>query len=361
MARIGKITKVLSGIESYSYLMNGVAGIGKTTTVCEIGQKKFGQDGFLLMTLGAEPEPSHIGNLWNVVIDEWDELEETIDTLIEERNTEYKDLKMIGIDSTGELFRLAEAKVIEEYNRTVSSSDKVKSIQSAYGGFYRGQTRAIEIVSQLMSRLSKAGYSLFYIGHTKQKNKTDQMTGVEYEQVTSDMENKYFNAIKDRVNIVMCAYMEREMADITEETNKFNKKKIKVGDIVSESRVVSFRDETFSLDLKCHLKHIVPKCELDSDIIIKELESAITKQVNDFGGKTETKEKVVKERQESKPKSEELTDDKKFEIVDTIKNNLAKLDMSELQKIMSTYGFKDFNNVTSIPTKALKEIVALIK
>ena len=79
MARIGKITKVLSGIESYSYLMNGVAGIVKTTTVCEIGQKKFGQDGFLLMTLGAEPEPSHIGNLWNVVIDEWDELEETID------------------------------------------------------------------------------------------------------------------------------------------------------------------------------------------------------------------------------------------------------------------------------------------
>ena len=68
------------------------------------------------MTLGAEPEPSHIGNLWNVVIDEWDELEETIDTLIEERNTEYKDLKMIGIDSTGELFRLAEAKVIQEYN-----------------------------------------------------------------------------------------------------------------------------------------------------------------------------------------------------------------------------------------------------
>ena len=44
--------------------------------------------------------------------------EETIDTLIEERNTEQKDLKMIGIDSTGELFRLAEAKVIEEYNRT---------------------------------------------------------------------------------------------------------------------------------------------------------------------------------------------------------------------------------------------------
>ena len=193
MARIGRITKVLKGIESYSYLMNGVAGIGKTTTVAEIGQKKFGMDGFLLLTLGAEPAPSHIGNLWNAEISEWDELEETVDTLVKEKNTDdYKNLKMIGIDSAGELFRLAEAQVIYEYNKTVSSQDKVKSINEAYGGFYRGQTRAIEIVSQLMSRLSKAGYSLFYIGHTKQKNKTDQMTGIEYEQVTSDMENKYF-------------------------------------------------------------------------------------------------------------------------------------------------------------------------
>lgn len=361
--KIGRITKVLTGIESYTYLMNGVAGIGKTTTVSEIGQKKFGVDGFLLLTLGAEPSPSHIGNLWNAEIDEWEELMETTDALVEERDTEYKDLKMIGIDSTGELFRIAEAEVIREYNKTVGASDRVKSIQGAYGGFYRGQVRAIELVSQLINKLSKANYSLFFIGHTKQKNKTDQMTGVEYEQVTSDMENKYFNAIKDRVNIVMCAYMEREMADVTEETNKFNKKKVKVGDIVAENRVVSFRDESFSLDLKCHLKHIATKCALDSDVIIKELESAISQQVDDFGGKSETKEDVVKEVKVEQPvkKSKDLSDEEKQVIVDEIKNNLSKIDMTQLQQIMSTYGFNNFNDVTVIPTKALKEIKELIK
>jgi glycosyltransferase involved in cell wall biosynthesis len=36
--------------------MNGVAGIGKTTTVSEIGQKKFGVDGFLF-------EPGNVADL----------------------------------------------------------------------------------------------------------------------------------------------------------------------------------------------------------------------------------------------------------------------------------------------------------
>ena len=358
--KVGKITKVLNGIESYSYLMNGVAGIGKTTTVCEIGQKKFGIDGFLLMTIGSEPEPSHIGNLWNVVINDWEELESTIDELIEYKDTDYKDLKMIGFDSIGEIFRLAEEEVIREYNKTQDSGNKVKTINGAYGGFYRGNLRAIEIVIQLINKVEKAGYSRFFIGHTKQKNNVDALTGIEYQQITSDVESRYFNVIKDRVNIVMCAYMDREIVDISEVTKKFKnqEKKIKVGDIASEKRVVSFRDESYSIDLKCHLKHMVDKCDLDSDVIIKELEEAIQKQIDDFGGKSETKEEVLKERTQIKNK--ELSIETKTEIIDKVKANLSKIEIADLKAIMTKYDFTDFNDVEAIPAAAFKEIEKLI-
>lgn len=359
MARIGMITKVSRGIESYTYLMNGVAGIGKTTTVCEIGQKKFGLYGFLLMTLGAEPKPKHIGNLWNDVVEDWDTLEEHIDDICDNKDSDdYKDLKMIGFDSIGELFRMAEARVVEEYNLSVKPADRVKTINGAYGGFQKGNNRAIDLVSSLIVKIENAGISMFFIGHTKQKNKTDLMTDLEYEQITSDVDNKYYNAIKDRVNIVMCAYMERELVDLQTRKDAFSKKEKQVGTIASEKRVVSFKDESYAIDLKCHLKYMTSKCDLNSDIIIKELEDAIQKQANDFGGETISREeltvaeKIVKD---TKPKVD------KQAIVDEIKNNLSKINMPELQLIMKKYSFANFNDVDSIDEKALLEIQKLYK
>lgn len=335
-----------------------------TTTVCEIGQKKFGVDGFLLITLGAEPEPDHIGNLWNDVVDDWDTLEEHIDDIVDNKNTDdYKDLKMIGMDSIGELFRLAETKVVEEYNKTVKNvADRVKTINGAYGGFQKGNNRVIDLVSNLIVKIKRVGISLFFIGHTKQKNKVDQLTEIEYEQITSDIDNKYYNAIKDRVNIVMCAYMERELTDLQTRKDAFSKKEKQIGTIANEKRVVSFRDESYAIDLKCHLKHIIAKCELDSNIIINSLEEAIGKQINDFGGESTTKDEIIKERKkdiEDKPK--ELSEDEKQIIVEEIKNNLANISMEDLQSIMNTYKFSNFNDVSVIPTEALEQIKLLIK
>jgi hypothetical protein len=151
--------------------------------------------------------------------------------------------------------------------------------------------------------------------------------------------------------------MEREMVDLQTRKDAFSKKEKQIGTIASEKRVVSFRDESYAIDLKCHLKHICDKCELNSDVLIKELESAISQQIDDFGGESTTKEEVVKERKLTK----ELSDKEKQVIVDEIKNNLAKIDMTALQSIMKTYDFSNFNDVSIISTKALKEIQSLIK
>jgi hypothetical protein len=360
---IGKIREVNKDIANFSYLMNGIAGIGKTTTVCEIGQKEYGRDGFLLLTIGQEPEPEHIGNLWNERAVDWDDLEEIIDTLCENKQEDYPKLRMVGIDSVDEVFRLAESKVIELHNKKVASaSDKVDTIKKCFGGYQAGENKVIDMVANTLFKLRDYGISPFFIGHTKQKNKKDLMTDIEFEQVTSNLDGKYYNCIKDKVNIVCCAYMEREMTDLETMKDAFTKKNKQVGKIAAEKRVVSFRDEEYALDVKSHLKYICEKCELESDVIIRELKSAIEKQANIFGGDTTPVVEKEKVEETPKPKKEIKIDETKVKEgkLETIKTNLAKLDMIKLQAIMTQYSVTDFNDSSKIPMEALDSILELI-
>lgn len=368
--QIGAIREVKLDLASYSYLINGVAGVGKTTTVTEIGQKEYGVDGYLLLTIGQEPEPDHIGNVWQERATDWDDLEEIIETICEYKDEDYPKLRMVGIDSVDEVFRLAEQKVIELHNKKVTNlADKATTIKSCFGGFQAGENKVLDLVSTTLFKLRDYGISPFFIGHTKSKNKKDQMLDIEFEQITSNLDNKYYNCIKDKVNIVMCAYVEREMTDLETMKDAFSKKQKQVGKISSERRVVSFRDEEYAIDVKSHLKYIVPKCELDSDIIIKELKEAIKKQSESFHGEKSDKEIVAKVEQQVEEQShrkigkeDDVVDETpiKEEKLNKIKTNLAKLDMAKLQEIMAKYSIADFNNVDVISMEALDKILELI-
>lgn len=363
--KIGKLREVKVDIANYSYLINGIAGVGKTTTVCEIGVKKYGVEGFLLLTIGQEPEPEHIGNIMNERAADWDDLEDIIETICEYKNEDYPSLKMVGIDSVDEIFRLAENKVIELHNKKVDTPAKrTDTIKSCFGGFQAGENKVVDMVSNLLFRLRDYGISLFFIGHTKQKNKKDLMTDIEYELITSNLDNKYYNCIKDKVNIVMCAYVEREMTDLETMKDAFTKKQKQVGKISSESRIVSFRDEEYAIDVKSHLKYIVPKCRLDADTIIEELETAIRKQSESFHGEKTNDELSAKRKEQSeevkniKPKEESL--ESKENKLDKIKSNMASLDMAKVQEVMAKYKLASFADAEVIPSDALNELIGLI-
>lgn len=364
--KIGKLREVKVDIANYSYLINGIGGIGKTTTVTEIGVKKYGVDGYLLLTVGQEPQPEHIGNIYNERVVDWDDLEEVIDTICEYRDEDYPNLRIVGIDSVDEVFRLAERKVIEMHNRKYPDK-RTDTIKSAFGGFQAGENKVVDMVVSTLFRLRDYNICPWFIGHTKTKNKVDQILDIEFEQITSNLDSKYYNAIKDKVAVVMCAYMEREMVDLKTAKDAFTKKNKQIGKIASEKRMVTFRDEEYAIDVKSHLKHITPKCELNSDTIIEELEKAIRKQSEMFHGeKTEQEieekkiEQVKQQIEESIyiPKSNEL--EIKTEKLDKIKANIQRLDMTKVQPIMSKYNVIDFTNIEIIDMKCLDEILELL-
>jgi len=295
--KIGSKTKVATDFADYSYMLNGIAGIGKTTTAVEIGQKLYGEDGVLLLTVGEEPKPEHMGNVLNEVAKDWKDFAEIMKMLVKYKKEDYPDLRMVAMDTTNEIFRIGEDYLVSEYNNA-NPTKKVASIKAAYGGFQAGENLVVDLVIRTIFPLRNAGICPFFIGHTKKKNIKDPQTDIEYEVTTSDLDSKYYNAIKDRVAIVGCAYIEREMNDIQTVRDAFTKKDKKVGRILSEKRVLAFRDEEHAIDNKSHLKFIDAKVDFTTDSFINAINDAIQKQVEFYAkpvDKVKVDDHIVKE------------------------------------------------------------------
>ena len=362
--RIGHITEVKVDLACYNYLINGVGGIGKTTTVAEIGQKLFGQNGYLHITVGKEPKPDHIGGLWNEVVDTWEDLDEVIKEIVNYKK-DYPELRMVGIDSTDELYRLAEQEVVRLYNMSVKPEKRTKSIAGAFGGYQAGNNKAVDMVTDTIFKLNKVGVSIFFIGHSKQKTKEDPVTGVSYEIITSTLDNKYYNSIKDKVNLAGTAYIEREFVDVKTIKDAFTKGDKQVGTVASERRVVAFRDtDGTQIDTKSHFKHMASKVELDADAIIEEIKNAIKAQAKMFNGKIsdeEIEETAKKDRRKLENLAEEtkgMTDEEKERIIEDLKSNMDKLDFDKLNKVFEKYGISTLD--TNTTDEALKELSQMI-
>jgi len=381
--KVGKRAEVKVDFASYCYLINGIAGIGKTTLSYEVGKTLYGEDGVMILTIGQEPEPKHLGDVLCDRAKTWSDLAEMIDDLVDYRTVDYKNLKLIAIDTVDEVFRLAEAEVLEMFNAMVAVDKRVKSIKQAFGGYQAGENKVVDIVITTLFKLRDAGYGIFFIGHTKTKNKKDPMTDIEFEQLTSNLEAKYYTAIKDKVNVVGCAYIEREMNDLETVKDAFSKKEKQVGHIASEKRVIVFRDEEYAIDVKSHFEYIEPKIEFSAPVFIDTVLTAIKKQHDKFHGETTVEEiEVIKEKQvdelitevEEEQAQEAVAEtmvEPDVDVVDIprskeiIKKITSKYkgasdeEKAEVKAVLKKNGVSKFD--TGLPTRVFEQILELFK
>lgn len=299
MARkFGKINKMSTKFSDYSYIINGVGGIGKTTLVYEIGKIVTGSDeGTFIITCGGENKPKHIPNAFGDVAPDFKTFKAIVKELCENK-AEYPDTVFIAIDSLDEYARITENFVVAEYNASVDINERVKSISQAYKGFQKGESRACDLMIEQIIKLQDAGYSILEIGHTKTKMKEDVLTKVQFEQLTCNLDNKYYNALKDKVNLVAMCYYESVVENIEEKKNAFTKKMDKVGELVDRKRVMVFADDDNAIDCKSHFEYITHKIDLSADGFIKAVEEAIAMKLagvdSKSGAKTTTKKKESK-------------------------------------------------------------------
>lgn len=320
--KFGKTYQMSKKFEDYSYIINGVGGIGKTTLVYEIGKLVTGSnEGTFIITCGGENKPKHIPDSFGDVAPDFKTFVAIVKELCTNKEA-YPDTKFVAIDSLDEYARIVEDYVVAEWNASCELNERAKSIKQAYKGYQAGENRATNLMIQQVMKLQDAGYSILEIGHTKTKTKEDTITKVQFEQLTCNLDNKYYNALKDKVNLVAMCYFENTIDNIEEKKNAFTKKIDKVGELVDRKRVMVFADDDNAIDCKSHFEYIVSKIDFSASNFVKAVEDAIEMKLAAASGKLPKVVAPVKEEKVVEAPVEEahdeLDDEAPFDLEDEL-------------------------------------------
>lgn len=307
MARkYGQVAKISKNFYDYNYIITGVASIGKTHLVHHLGiAASNSNEGTFIITCGREPKPTHIPN--NPFYEHAVTFKDVLDIIkdVTENKSDYPNTKFIAFDSLDELYRIAEQYVITEWNNQCKIDERAKSISQAYKGFQKGENRVCDLVVKVLGMIEDAGLHWIIISHTKNKTQTDMYSGVSFEQITSSVDAKYYNVVKDKANLVATCYYEKEIADIEEVKDAFSKKMKKKGNLISQKKIIVFRDDDNAIDCKSHFAYIEPKIDFSVENFIKAVTDAIERQATGSTIPTNTNNKIEESINTAKAENED--------------------------------------------------------
>lgn len=372
MGKFGKRNNVNLDILSYNIMLLGESGAGKTSLINNVCTKYTGSpDSALFLEIGLERGADAISNInyintpeWSADFDEFDNsagFYDVCEDIIENKSTDYPELKVVVWDTLDQLINIAEAEVIRMWNRECRAAGhpekQAKTINGCYSGYGRGEKKAIEMMLDVMNRLRRVGVATIIIGHVKTKSIEDPLTGQSYQILTSDQQQNYFNAIKKNLHFLGLLYIDREMA--AEKTGKkvFGTNKDEtVNRIVGETRKVRFRDDGAVVDCKSRFADIVPEIDCDADQFIKALEDAIKAEQAKSGvsfadakKKQKTHDEELEARvaaNEAASKSKKELDSAVADIVEFFTKN--KSDLVKIKPVLAVVKEAGFSNPKEI-------------
>ena len=367
MGKYGTKNHVSLNPADASIIFLGQPKIGKTTLMKEVAEKLVGED-YLFLEMYREKGHRYIEGIIAEPIETWSKFEDVVSDIEENKASEYPNLKVIFIDTWDNAILLAEQEVIRLYNKE-NPDGKVKTINAAYGGFQRGQKRAAEMLNKMIDRLQSVGVKVDVIMHVKNKTIVDVTTEKEYNQLTADAAQTYFNAIKMNFDVIAVGYIDREIV-----TEKTGRKDIKNNDITrkaikSETRKIKFRDTGYAIDAGGRLKYIVEEIPFEADAFISAVKTALEKEVEAGGvSLSDRKKEDVKREKAALKQAEEnsakavkfkFDEDENEELINQIKafypdaSDSAK---AKVKEIMAEYEIENFKSV-EVSTEGLKLIV----
>lgn len=359
---------------AYNIGLIGESGIGKSTVIKEVCEKLVGDDGYIALDIGKEDGHDAINGIVSAKIPDWATFKKFCDDVIENKLTDYKDLRVIILDTFDQLLEITEPEVIRMHNRANPDKPKITSIKAAFGGFMAGEDKAIQLVLDKMWELKSVGVSFIAIGHTKKKDVDDPITGESYSILTTNMSQRYFNALKTKLHFLGVAYIDREI--VKQKTGKKNivtKEEEVKGRVMSESRRISFRDDNYSVDSKSRFADIVDEIPLDADAFIKALKDAILAEHSKGGKSVEQSEKELKEARKQQEKdlaekqkadaANKIDEERNAELLQVIQNKFPDADAAtkkSVKEIMKEHDIPNFKNADDIPTAVLEQIVKVL-
>lgn len=373
MGRFGKKNEINLNPLAYNIGLLGESGVGKSTIIKEVCEKLAGEDGYISLDIGKEDGHKAISGIVTETVPDWATFAEIVDDIVENKDTDYPNLQVVVIDTYDQLCDLAEKETIRLYNKKLLGTDKPKidTINQAFGGFGKGLDYAIDLMLNKLWELRSVGVSFIIIAHVKRTDVTDVMTEEAYTMLTANTTQRYFNAIKQKLDFLGMAYIDRDIVKYKSKKKDINGKEIEKSKISAESRIINFRDDTYSVDSKCRFANIIDRIQFDSDEFIKAMQDAIlAEQSHDGISVAEAKKKQAKEAKEAAKtatensakarakKVEEELEEQRADIIANITNFFKDASLGQKETAKTTLndaGFKKFTD-PDVPISLLKQI-----
>lgn len=369
---------------AYNIMVLGEPKIGKTTLIYEVCKKLTGEEGYLFLETGYEEGADAIEGINYINCPTWETQEDedngydekgynelrneagfinVINDIVRHKVTDYPQLRVVIIDTYDNLISMAEEEAIRLWNYLGRSKDKFKnadSINEAWGGFQKGQGKTIDLILDAIFSLKRVGVNFIIIGHVKTKDKTDVWTGNSYTVLTSDVQQRYFNALFKDIHICGLAYKDRSFKKVdTGKENIVTKKKEQKSYIEQESRKINFRDNSFVADNGGRFANIVPEIEFGVDNFINAIVDAIKAEQKKSGSSYEEskKQQQLEEakkadfiaQREMKQNEKKMLDETIERIINFIVSNKSKPEaFSPLLKKSAELGYEDPRMIDSI-------------
>jgi GTPase SAR1 family protein len=279
MGKYGTKKTIASTVFDYMHILIGEAGIGKTTIFKNILQKHLGDDGYMFLEMGKEHGDEAIEGIVSESVEDWNKLIAVVGDIIKNKETDYKNLKVIVFDTLDQFFDVTAKNSIKVWNSdNIGTKDfkPAKTLNQSWGGFQKGNEYTTNTMLDIIWKLKEVGVTCWLIGHTKSRDITDPVTNSTYTSLTTDMSQKDFNQFKNKAPIVAVAYIDRDVQ--TEKTGRKDIKKndITINRVTNETRKISFRDvDNYAVDSKSRFAHIVNEIPLDADAYVKAVQDAI--------------------------------------------------------------------------------------
>ena len=374
MGKFGKKNEVSLNPLDYNITILGESGIGKSSLSKEICEKLVGDNGYIHFDIGREFGADAIQGIVSERIEDWAKLTEVVEDIVENKTEDYPDLKTVIWDTLDELIILAENESIRLWNKK-NPEKRADVINAAWGGFGKGQDKATELILNAMAELKNVGVSSIIVGHVKRSDITDPVTQETFSKLTADTTQRYFNAIKNKQHFVAVCYIDRDI--VKEKTGRKNivtDKEVTINKAVKESRVISFRDDTYNVDSKSRFADIVDHIPFGADEFITAMQDAIlaeqkkgTKTLaeakKDQAKATKAAEKKAAEYSKA-AKENKIDEERNDELKEIIRTGFEKMDKearAAFKAKMAELGIGSLKDVASVPTKKLEQLASTIE
>ena len=230
------------------------------------------------------------------------------------------EFRMLSIDTIDEFIEMVTEEVVRLH--TIQYKEVPKSFNSCFGGYGAPRKKAQELINDVLDLIKDTPYGYYFVGHNKVKTIKSKLDESEYNIISSNLSEDYFNAIAYKCPII---------CNIVSEANT---SEFKMGDksqytLNQKIRFMHFRDDAY-IEAGSRFSELPQKVEYGA----KEYIQAVTEGIKNSIAKRPINDSVKTDSPKEEVKIETPAPTKIVEqVVPTIEENVAPTDITPAEYV----------------------------